>query len=59
MRNRTIKAFMKLLLPSEVLVHVDDHLPVILSCDASPYGVEAVLFHKMSDGNERLIAFAS
>ena len=48
----------ELLKSSRVLVHFDSTLPIILSCDASPYGVGAVLSHKMPDG-ERPIAFAS
>lgn len=27
----------------QVLVHFDDQLPLILACDASPYGLESVL----------------
>lgn len=42
-----------------VLVHYDAKLPVILECDASPYGLGAVLSHKMLDGSERPIAMAS
>lgn len=44
---------------SRVLVHFDDQLPLILSCDASPYGVGAVLSHQMPDGSERPVGFAS
>ena len=46
----------KLLLSSRVLVH---SLPLILSSDASPYGVGAVLSHLMPNGDERPISFAS
>lgn len=49
----------KLLLSSRVLVHFDDSLPLILSSDASPYGVGAVLSHLMPNGDERPISFAS
>jgi hypothetical protein len=49
----------KLLLTSQVLVHFDPKLPLMLSCDASPYGVGAVLSHQMPDGTDKPIAFAS
>ena len=42
-----------------MLVHFHDRLPLILSCDASPYGVGAVLSHRMPDGSERPVGFSS
>ena len=50
----------KTLLTSEsLLVHFDPSLPLTLACDASAYGVGAVLAHKMPDGTERPIGYAS
>ena len=42
-----------------MLIHFDQKLKVILSCDASPTGVGAVLAHQLSDGSERPVAYAS
>lgn len=44
---------------AEVLAHYDPALPVKLDCDASAYGVGAVLSHQYADGSERPIAYAS
>ncbi|KAI5611825.1 hypothetical protein C0J50_11790, partial [Silurus asotus] len=47
------------LLVSNALTHFDPALPIQLACDASPYGVGAVLSHIMPNGQKRPIAFAS
>ena len=45
---------------SQVLTHFNSkEVHVVLSCDASPYGVGAVLAHHFSDGSEWPITFAS
>ena len=50
----------KLQLTSDtVLIHFDPKKDLVVSCDASAYGVGAVLSHKLSNGSERPITFAS
>lgn len=44
---------------TDVMVHYDSKLPVILACDASAYGIGAVISHVMPNGDARPIAFAS
>ncbi|XP_046417438.1 uncharacterized protein K02A2.6-like [Neodiprion fabricii] len=44
---------------SEVLIHFDDKLPIVLSADASPHGTRAVLAHELPDQRQKAIAFSS
>ena len=55
-------AFQKLktqLSAKPVLVHYDSALPLKLACDASPYGIGAVISHVMATGEEKPIAFGT
>ena len=42
-----------------ITVHFDPQQEIILPCDASAYGIEAVLSHKTEDGSEKQIGFVS
>ena len=49
----------KLLTSAKFLTHFDSNQKLTLACDASGYGLGVVLAHKMPDGSEKLIGYAS
>ena len=44
---------------TEALAHYDPSLPLNLSCDTSPVGVGAVIFHTLPDNTEKVMAYGS
>ena len=57
--NNSFNKAKGLLSSANLPVHYDTKKPLILACNASPYGLGAVLSHIMEDGSERSIAFES
>ena len=49
----------KVLQSSNLLTHFDPTKSLVLACDASPFGVGAVLSHRFDDGTEKPISYAS
>ncbi len=55
-----LKAYLGLLsYYSKFLIHFDPNLEIVLACDASAYGIRAVLSHKLPDGTEKPVGFVS
>ena len=57
--EETFQNSKKLLMSSNLLLHFDPSLELILACDASNYGIGAVLAHRLPDGAEKPVGFAS
>ncbi|CAG9135829.1 unnamed protein product [Plutella xylostella] len=53
------KEIKKRLLNAPVLAHFDPELETVVTCDASPYGVSAVLAQRTREGAERPVLHAS
>ena len=49
----------KKLCVAPLLMHFDMSLPIVVHCDASEYGVGAVLSHVLPDGSEKPVSFGS
>jgi len=47
------------ILSEKVLVHYNSSWEIIIASDTSPIGIGAVLLHKLPDGSEKPVAFAS
>lgn len=59
-KHSTAYAQAKLLIQAEhILVHYDEQKPLVLVCDASPYGLGALMSHIEPDGREAPVCFAS
>ena len=53
------KALKDALISAEVLCPYNRTLPLGLACNASAVDIGAVIFHNLSDGSEKSIAYAS
>lgn len=56
---KAFRAVKSLLRYDSVLIQYDEHLPLVLVCNTLPYGVGAVLSHRLTNGSEAPLAFFS
>ena len=57
--DHAFQKFQSHLASYQLLAHYDPNHPLHLACDASTYGVGAVMSHIMPDGSEKPVAYAS
>ena len=55
----SFKKIKEMLTAPTLLVHFDESKPLMLACDASPYGVGAVLSHVIDNHSDKPTAYAS
>ena len=58
-QKKSFQTSKKLLTSSQLLIHFNPDMELILACDASAYGIGAVLAHKMPEGTEKPVGYAS
>ena len=58
-QSQAFQATQNALQANSLLVHYDPSKPIVLSCDASQYGIGAVLSHAMDNEQDRPIAYVS
>ena len=57
--EKSFQEMKQLLSSPNLLVHFDDQKPIVVACDASPFGIGAVLSHILEDGTEHPVAYTS
>ena len=58
-RKNAVEKSKKILDETNFLIHYNPEKPLLLAYDASPYGLGAVLSHRIPDGSEKPITFTS